>query len=74
MAWGKTIRGLGMGQDISKRKVKIYDVSKQELILECESMLDAARFCGVPVGVVAACVKRKIRCHKNALNKTITFR
>lgn len=55
-----------------KRKVKIYDVEKKQLIKECESMLEAAKFLGVDN--VNIYIKYKYKCRKNKLGITVAIR
>lgn len=55
-----------------KRKVKIYDVAKKQLIGEFESCWAAAKFLGVKS--VASHIKYKSKCHKNKLGITVAIR
>ena len=59
-----------------KRKVKIYDVEKKELIKECDSLKEAAEFAGIKGGggSVSNMIATKCRCYTNSFGKTICFR
>lgn len=65
---------VGLDNSLSKRRVKVYDVEKKELIAEFESVTEAAEFTGVHTGSIARYIKRKYRCYTNKLNRTICFR
>jgi hypothetical protein len=58
----------------NKVRVKCYDVEKKQLISQHESYTEAAIFYGIDNGQVRQCVKLKCKCHKNNINRTITFR
>lgn len=66
----KAIRGIS--NQLLKRKTKVYDVAKKELIAEFESQYAAAKFLGVRT--VANYIKYKSRCHKNNLGITVAIR
>jgi hypothetical protein len=60
--------------DFNKRKVKVYDIDKKELIAECETMSEASRLTGLKHSIIQDCIKFKHRSYTNRLNKKITFR
>jgi len=66
----------GLDNDIAKRKVKVYDVEKKELLGEFESMTLAANFTGVSVGRIGSYLRNKGRTKKttNKLGKILCFR
>lgn len=55
-----------------KRKVKIYDVEKKELLFVCDSVYEANKLTGLKG--VGAYIKNKRRSYKNKLGKVICFR
>lgn len=65
-------RSPGTRHDLLKRKVKVYDVAKKELIAEFESAMAAAKFLGIKS--VYHYIKTKGRCHKNKLGITVAIR
>ena len=55
-----------------KRKVKIYDVEKKELLFICDSTYAAEKITGVKC--VTIYLNKKIKCYTNKLGKVICFR
>lgn len=68
------LRGIGITNDLNKRKVKIFDVDKKELICVCESVSEASRMTGIPNRTITTHISRKTRSEDNLLNKTLAFR
>lgn len=56
------------------RKVKIFDVTAKVLIKECNSLMEASEFTGVGAGNISRAIKKKWKCHTNALGKILAFR
>ena len=54
--------------------LKIYDPSKQELIKECDTYVDAEIFTGISNGVLRNAVRYKTRRFSPFLNKEIAVR
>ena len=55
-----------------RRKVKIYDVEKKELLFICDSMYAAEKITGVKSA--SAYLSKKTKCYTNKLGKVICFR
>lgn len=68
------LRGLGLENSESRKKVKVYDVSEKKLIGEFSSLKDASIFTGVDAWHISKLLTRKGRSHTNKLNKILTFR
>ena len=64
----------GTDSKVFKRKVKVFDVEKKELIREFDSVTEAAAFCGVDARNIPSYIKTKGRCRTNSLNKILAFR
>ncbi len=56
------------------RKVKAYDVEKKELIGEFETLIACCKHFGINPGSLTTMIRKKSRCYKNNLNRTLTFR
>ena len=54
--------------------LKIYDPSKQELIKECDTYVDAEIFTGIPNGILRNAVRYKTRRFSPFLDKEIAVR
>jgi len=54
------------------RKVKVYDVSKKELIHEFNSTYEAQKFLGVKN--ITSYINNKSKCYKNNLGIVLCFR
>lgn len=66
------MRSPGTSNLLLKRKVKIYDVAKKELIAEFDNGMDAAKYLGI--SSVNTYIKKKYKCHKNKLGITVAIR
>lgn len=69
-----SLRGLGLVKQDSKRKVKVYDACKKELIQEFDSLSDASLFTGVASFHISKLIRTKHKSHVNNLNKVLAFR
>lgn len=68
------LRGLGLTNDLNKRKVKVYNVETKTLIKECESVTEASNFSGLDRKRVATYIANKSRFSSNKLGCTVAFR
>lgn len=65
---------VGITNEISRRRVKVYDVDKKELLGTFESITEASDFTGVANGAISSYIKGKIKCHTNKLDRVLAFR
>ena len=68
------LRGLGLVNDLSKRKVKVYNVETKTLIKECESVAEASNFTGLERKRVSTYIRDKSRFKSEKLGHTVAFR
>lgn len=64
----------GLANDETPTVVRVYDVSKQELIHQFESMTKACEFLMIDKRTIARYAKQKKRYYSLKLLKTICFR
>lgn len=74
--YGASIKGIGYNwqKELNARKIRVYDVETKELLKECESVSEAAKFTGLLSQTVSKHANDKTRSYKNKLNRIICFR
>lgn len=65
---------IGLDNEITHIKTKVYDVVNKKLLGEFDTRRAAADFAGVDPSNIKAYVVNKSKCRKNKLNTIITFR
>lgn len=68
------LRGIGLTNDLSKRKVKVYNVMTKTLAMECNSVAEASAFTGLDRKRVAAYIRDKSRYSSEKLGLIVAFR
>lgn len=68
------LRGLGLVNDLSKRKVKVYNVETKTLVKECESASEASNLTGLERKRVAQYIRDKSRFNSEKLGHIVAFR
>lgn len=68
------LRGLGLINDLSKRKVKVYNVETKTLLKECETVTAASNYSGLDRKRIATYITNKSRYKSDKLGCVITFR